>query len=124
MPQKFHIKRVYDDASNQDGYRVLVDRIWPRGIAKEPAVFDLWLREIAPSAGLRKWFGHKPERWTEFKQRYYRELRDEAGHAAVNRLRAIKSNIVTLLFAAKDVEHNNAAALQEYLSERGSLSER
>jgi uncharacterized protein YeaO (DUF488 family) len=110
-----HLKRVYEAPDKQDGYRILVDRIWPRGLSKEVAAVDLWLRDLAPSTALRKWFGHDPARWTEFKRRYMQELNGEEASAALAQFHAVKNTRVTLLFAAKDTEHNNAVALQEYL---------
>lgn len=118
MAQKsktFQIKRVYDEPSGVDGYRLLVDRIWPRGLSKESAAIDLWLKGVAPSTDLRKWFGHRPDRWAEFKRRYWLELQGAAAAAAVAQIRAIKNKNVTLLFAAKDCEHNNAVVLRDYL---------
>lgn len=108
------IKRVYDPPAEADGYRVLVDRIWPRGLSKEAAQVDEWLKDIAPSTALRKWFGHDPEKWQEFMRRYFREL--DASPAATARLRTlVRGRRVTLLYGAKDVLHNNAVALQAYL---------
>jgi uncharacterized protein YeaO (DUF488 family) len=109
------LKRVYDALAKADGRRILVDRIWPRGLAKRKARVDEWLKEIAPSAGLRKWFAHDPARWKEFKKRYAAELddqRDQVEHLA----RAARQRTVTLLFGAKDTEHNNAVALKEYIA--------
>jgi uncharacterized protein YeaO (DUF488 family) len=111
----FQVKRVYDSPQEDDGVRILVDRLWPRGLTKQAAAVDQWLRECAPSGDLRKWFGHDRERWEEFKQRYFAELRDkEALLAPVRALAADKQ--VTLLFAASDTECNNAVALMEYLN--------
>jgi uncharacterized protein YeaO (DUF488 family) len=108
------IKRVYVAPAGDDGIRVLVDRIWPRGLTKDQAAVELWLKEIAPSDALRKWFGHDPERWNEFRQRYGAEL-DKNG-VEVERLRQIlRASPVTLLYGAKDEQHNNARALAEYL---------
>lgn len=111
-------KRVYEPASPQDGFRVLVDRVWPRGMSTERLNADLWLKEVAPSAALRKWFGHDPSKWAEFKRRYFAELDGKAEllkrllhHAAKGRL--------TLLFSARDAERNQAVALREYLLSRG-----
>jgi uncharacterized protein YeaO (DUF488 family) len=111
------MKRVYDAPSAEDGTRILVDRIWPRGLTKERAAIDLWLKDVAPSTQLRTWFGHDPGLWPEFRERYFAELR--ANGAAVTQLvdRAA-AGPVTLLFGAHDSEHNNAVALSEYL---GSL---
>ena len=118
-------QRVYDK-EQKDGYRILVDRIWPRGIQKEELNADLWLKDIAPSTELRKWFGHDPEKWEEFKRRYFRELDSapakgrtlgEKGDITTILNRAKESDIA-LLYAAKDIEHNNAVALKEYLQQK------
>jgi len=111
-------KRVYDKPEKEDGRRILVDRMWPRGLSKESAGIDLWLKDLAPSPGLRKWFGHRPERWPEFKSRYAGELEGEEAAPALDELRAQKGKTVTLLFAARDREHNNALALLEYLARK------
>jgi uncharacterized protein YeaO (DUF488 family) len=111
------LKRVYEPAARSDGYRVLVDRVWPRGITKDALRIDAWLRELAPSASLRKWFGHDPAKWDEFKERYARELEGQAAALARLAERARKGR-VTLLFAAKDAERNNAVALREHLERR------
>lgn len=111
-----HIKRVYEAPLPADGTRILVDRLWPRGLTKERAKVDQWFKEIAPSAELREWFGHDPERWQEFQKRYQREL--DANTAAVEELRSYCSDgPVTLVFGAKDEAHNNAVALKAYLEE-------
>jgi uncharacterized protein YeaO (DUF488 family) len=108
------VKRVYEDASKQDGLRVLVDRLWPRGLSKEDAAVDLWMREIAPSNELRKSFGHDPSRWEKFCARYAREL--DAKHDEIAFLkRQSKARAVTLLYGARDAAHNNAVALKRYL---------
>lgn len=109
------IRRVYEDASADDGLRVLVDRLWPRGRSKQSAHIDVWLKDIAPSKDLRTWFGHIPERFDEFASRYRREL--DADPEAVGRLRELIAghSRVTLLYGAKDSEHNNAVVLREYL---------
>ena len=108
------IKRIYDPPSPDDGRRVLIDRLWPRGVARDEAKLDEWLKEVAPSDELRKWFGHDPARWEEFRSRYREEL---ASHGELlDRLRAeARKETVTLLFAAKDEEHNNAVVLKELL---------
>ena len=112
---KLNIKRVYDASDPADGTRILVDRLWPRGLTKEKAKVDLWLKEIAPSAGLRKWFGHDPAKWTEFKKRYRAELNENT--ASVSTLKdQIKKGTTTLVYGAKDEEHNDAVLLREYLS--------
>lgn len=105
------IKRVYLPAEESDGYRVLVDRLWPRGIKKENAKVDLWAKALAPSTELRKWFNHIPERFPEFKDKYIAELK--ANPEALSILDEIRNHdVVTLLYAAKDEEHNNAVVLQ------------
>lgn len=110
-----NIKRVYESPDKKDGTRILVDRLWPRGLTKEKAKVDLWLKDIAPSAELRKWFGHDPEKWMEFKKRYQAELNENA--ASVSQLKEqIKKGTVTLVYGAKDEEHNDAFFLKEYLS--------
>ena len=119
MSGKVRTKRVYEDASPRDGTRVLVDRIWPRGLRKESASVDLWLKEIAPSTELRKWYGHNPERWAEFKKRYETELADHTDE--LKQLIALaRKGPVTLLFAAHDGERSNAEVLKQYLGRRVS----
>lgn len=113
---KIQIKRVYEPASPADGYRILVDRIWPRGVSKEHAALDEWLREVAPSSTLRRWFGHEPSRWAEFRRRYFAELGEEPHATAAAHLRTLAAQQqVTLLYGAKDEAHNQALALKEYL---------
>jgi uncharacterized protein YeaO (DUF488 family) len=107
-------KRVYDPPSNADGYRVLIDGIWPRGISRERAAVDHWARELAPSAPLRKWYGHKPDRFEEFNRRYRAELGDQRDRLRELRHRA-RSGVITLVFAARDAEHSNAAVLGDVL---------
>jgi len=107
------IKRIYEAPSNGDGFRVLVDRLWPRGISKDKAKIDLWLKDIAPSDQLRKWFAHDPEKWENFKRRYFKEL-DKKKDLVNKNLKQFKDGI-TLLYAAKDDKHNNAQALKEYI---------
>jgi uncharacterized protein YeaO (DUF488 family) len=111
------LKRAYDQPAANDGYRVLVDRVWPRGVSKDEAQIDDWPKEIAPSTELRKWFGHDPEKWDEFKKRYFQELdgRAEIVNELVNQAREGR---LTLVYSAKDEKHNNAVALKEYLKER------
>ena len=118
MPAAEHqvvTKRVYEKPSEDDGLRILVDRLWPRGLTKEDAKVDLWLRDIAPSNELRKWFHANPEQWSEFRKRYAKELHQPPASAAVDRLyEAVEDNRkVSLLFASKSVERNNATVLQE-----------
>lgn len=115
MRSNLSVKRAYECPSAGDGVRVLVDRLWPRGLSRPAAAVDLWLKDIAPSAGLRRWFAHDPRKWKEFCRRYAAEL--DANSRAVAALRgAIRHGKVTLLFAARDRERNNAVALQEYLT--------
>jgi uncharacterized protein YeaO (DUF488 family) len=109
-------KRVYDAISDEDGFRILVDRIWPRGISKERAKLALWLKDIAPSDQLRKWFGHDQAKWGEFKQKYFNELGDKEDLVNLI-LEKMSSGNVTLLFGAKDEKFNNAVALKEYIME-------
>lgn len=111
---RLQVRRVYDPPARSDGCRVLVDRIWPRGLSKEAAKLDAWIKDVAPSSELRKWFGHEPSRWVSFKHKYFREL-DERGEALAQLLEACSARTLTLLFAAKDSAHNNAVALKEYL---------
>jgi uncharacterized protein YeaO (DUF488 family) len=109
-----NIKRIYDPPSPGDGTRILVDRLWPRGIKKDVAGIDEWMKEIAPSDELRKWFGHEPTKWEEFRKRYKAELRGKKD--MLDRIRSLAAKgKVTLLFAAKDAEHNNAVVLKEVL---------
>jgi len=113
---QIRLKRVYDQPSKQDGARVLVDRVWPRGLKRERARIDHWLRGIAPSTELRKWFGHDPEKWPEFKRRYFSEL--DRNRDAVTELRKLAGKgRITLVFSARDERHNNAVALKEYLQQ-------
>lgn len=108
------LKRAYSDPAKEDGYRVLVDRLWPRGIAREKLKIDTWLKELAPSQELRQWFGHDPEKWTEFKERYFQELDHHSG--AIEQLaERARQGRVTLVYAAKNEEYNNAVALKEYV---------
>ncbi len=108
------LKRIYEPLGQDDGCRILIDRLWPRGLKKQPSTTALWLKEIAPSQELRRWFGHDPQKWTEFKRHYFREL-DGNPEGVSQLIRQIDNGSVTLLFAAKDETHSNAAALKEYL---------
>jgi len=112
--KRIKLKRAYEAPVKQDGFRVLVDRLWPRGVKKEEARIDLWLKEIAPSAELRRWFQHDPEKWEEFKRRFFTELgaKDEILKPVRDEL---KKGIVTLVYASKEERYNNAVALKEYL---------
>lgn len=109
------IKRVYEAPEKSDGFRVLVDRVWPRGMTKEKASVDLWLKEIGPSTVLRKWFGHDPEKWMEFKKRYMQELKADKEEVATLK-QHISKGTVTLVYSAKDEEHNQAVAIREFLN--------
>ena len=111
------VKRAYDAPEASDGTRVLVDRLWPRGLTKERAKIDLWLKEVAPSAELRKWYGHAPERWEEFRDRYLQELQASPASEALERLRGLaREGTVTLIVGARDSEHSDGAVLREVLS--------
>ena len=109
------LKRFYDEPAPGDGTRVLVERLWPRGLSKERAHIDLWLKEIAPSRELRTWFGHDPAKFAEFRRRYEAELADAAGQAALTKLRDLARQEVTLVFATRDTQHSNAAVLRDLL---------
>ncbi|MEU8224166.1 DUF488 family protein [Kribbella sp. NPDC048915] len=112
------VRRSYDDPSADDGVRVLVDRVWPRGLRKDAAAIDEWNRDVAPSTELRKWYGHAPERYAEFEARYREELNEAIAQAALNHLRALaERDNLTLLTATKDVEHSQAAVLAKLLNE-------
>ncbi|MBJ6800255.1 DUF488 domain-containing protein [Geomonas propionica] len=110
------LKRIYDEPAVQDGVRVLVDRLWPRGISKENARLDRWEKELAPSDELRRWFGHDPEKWQEFRTRYRQELAGQ-GELLKELTGLCARNTVTLLYAAKDEEHNNAVVLKELIDD-------
>jgi uncharacterized protein YeaO (DUF488 family) len=109
------IKRVYEKPDRDDGWRVLVDRLWPRGMKKEAAHLDAWLKEVAPSNALRKWFGHDPEKWGEFQKKYRVELRKQKELIAELKQMEKKKGTLTLLFGAKDQEHNEAVVLAAVL---------
>jgi uncharacterized protein YeaO (DUF488 family) len=111
------IKRVYDEPDDTDGTRVLVDRLWPRGLTKERARVDLWLKEIAPSTELRKWFGHDPAKWTEFRKRYIEELKSHPEELSRLKQEAARGPI-TLVYGARDEEHNEAVILQRLLQSK------
>jgi uncharacterized protein YeaO (DUF488 family) len=113
-PLDLRIKRVYDPASDGDGTRILVDRLWPRGLTKEMAQVDLWLKDLAPSASLRKWFGHDPAKWEEFKKRYREELSSNSEQVSSLMARA-ETATVTLVYGARDRDHNDAVVLKEYI---------
>ena len=111
---EIHLKRIYEEPSSNDGFRVLVDRVWPRGMTKEKAAIDLWAKDAAPSTQLRKWFGHDPAKWDEFQRRYRKEIEDN-----LPALREIadsaRGNTLTLLYGARDEEHNQAVVLFDFM---------
>jgi uncharacterized protein YeaO (DUF488 family) len=109
-----NIKRIYVEPDRKDGFRILVDRLWPRGLSKDRAKVDLWLKDLAPSNALRTWFGHDRARWDEFKKRYFKELEDNEEPIQLIATKASKET-VTLLFGAKDEQCNNAVALKEFI---------
>ena len=113
-----HIKRIYEPLSPGDGYRILVDRLWPRGIKKGTALVDEWLKDVAPSSALRKWFNHEPKKWKAFVQRYSAELQASTAFEELKTLIG-KHETVTLLYSAKDQQHNQAIALQQLLQLNG-----
>ena len=121
MSSRVWLRRAYEPPTRNDGYRVLVDRIWPRGVSKEELQIDEWCRDIAPSDALRHWFDHDPSRWAQFCEHYRAELDENADLVAtiVNRT---KSGRVTLVYAARDKEHNNAAALRDVIDARRNES--
>jgi uncharacterized protein YeaO (DUF488 family) len=111
------LKRVYEPIENSDGFRILIDRLWPRGINKEKGHIDIWLKEIAPSVALRKWFNHEPGKWKKFVEKYHEELeQSETVNEIIKLIKKHKS--VTLLYAARDTQHNNAIVLQEFLHKK------
>ena len=112
------IKRIYEKPDPKDGTRILVDRLWPRGLSKQKADIDVWLKTVAPSDALRQWYGHDVKKWPEFKQRYFLEL-DASAEAVEALLGYVKQGDAALLYAAKDTEHNNAVALKEYIDGYG-----
>lgn len=110
------LRRAYDDPSRQDGLRILVERLWPRGVSKEKAAVDLWLKDLAPSTELRKWFSHDPEKWDEFCERYWAELREQGDLLTLLKHRTTEGN-VTFVFASRDEVHNSAVALKQFLED-------
>lgn len=110
------IKRVYESPADTDGKRILVDRLWPRGLTKEKAKVDLWLKDIAPTTSLRKWFAHDPEKWKEFQERYLVELNNNKENVALLK-NEVRKGTVTLVYGAKDKEHNEALFLKNSLSD-------
>ena len=109
------VKRIYEVPKNDDGYRILVDRLWPRGLSKERAKIDLWMKEIAPSNELRKWFSHDPEKWEDFKKRYKMELKEK--EELLNRIRQVEreKGTITILYSSKELKYNNAIILDKVL---------
>ncbi|NUS11631.1 MAG: DUF488 family protein [Streptomyces sp.] len=117
MTESISYRRVYEQNAPEDGRRVLVDRVWPRGMRKDDARFDEWLRDVAPSSELRKWYGHEPARFAEFRRRYRAELRDDGHRDAVDHLRELADRErLTLVTATKDPDHSQAAVLAEWLA--------
>jgi uncharacterized protein YeaO (DUF488 family) len=108
------LKRVYEEPSREDGFRILVERLWPRGLSKGRASVNLWLKDVAPSPELRKWFGHDPARWEQFRERYWVELRQKEDLVSLLRQKG-KDGTVTLVYAARDEQHNSAVALKKFL---------
>ncbi len=113
----FRLKRVYEEASPQDGLRVLVERLWPRGLTRGRAAVDLWLKDVAPSPELRKWFGHDPGKWKQFQERYWNELKEKKDAVTLLKEKG-REGPVTLVYAARDEEHNGALALKQFLAGR------
>jgi len=110
-------KRIYEKVSKEDGIRILVDRLWPRGVSKKDAHLDVWLRDIAPSTELRAWFNHDPSKWNKFRSSYFAEL-DKNSQLTTQLLQKAKDGTITLVFSAKEEKFNNAVALKEYLEEK------
>jgi uncharacterized protein YeaO (DUF488 family) len=117
MAIRINIKRIYDPPSPQDGFRILVDRLWPRGLSKEKAKVDLWMRDISPSNELRQWYGHDPDKWTEFKKKYLGEIKEKKEEFDLLRKKA-RQGTVTFLFSSKEEKLNNAAALKEFVESK------
>jgi len=113
----FKIKRIYEKPGEDDGYRILVDRLWPRGVSKEHANLDLWMKDISPSNELRKWYGHELDKWPEFKTKYFDELHEKKD--LITQLKTLEKyhRNITLLYSAKDEDHNNAVVLEELLNQ-------
>ncbi|HHT0594093.1 TPA: DUF488 domain-containing protein [Legionella anisa] len=114
---KIKIKRIYETPDSSDGYRILVDRLWPRGVKNETAAIDLWLKEVSPSNALRQWFNREPDKWQEFQKRYAQELTEKQELFATITTHT-ENQTVTLLYSAKDAKHNNAQALLEFIHAR------
>jgi uncharacterized protein YeaO (DUF488 family) len=112
--KNIRIKRVYEEPEEADGRRILVDRLWARGLSKEKAKVDMWIKEIAPSTDLRRWYGHDPDKWAEFKRRYTVELDAKPG-IVEEIMKEVRAGVVTLLYSSKEEQLNNAVALKEYI---------
>jgi uncharacterized protein YeaO (DUF488 family) len=123
MAEPVRLKRVYEQPEKSDGVRFLVERLWPRGIKKTALHFDAWLKEVAPSTELRKWFSHDPEKWREFQRRYVRELRS-AKESWQPIVKAARRGRVTLLYSSHDAEHNNAVALKKFVEKKLNIKPR
>jgi len=115
---EIRIRRIYEEPAEGDGLRVLVDRLWPRGLSRERAVLDLWVRDLAPSDDLRRWYGHDPDKWDGFRRRYFTELDGQPQAVAELEDALADSPVVTLLFGSREEKLNNATALREYLHQR------
>ncbi len=122
MSGRIKLKRVYESPEKSDGARILVDRLWPRGLSKEKARIDHWAKDVSPSNELRKWYGHEPARWKEFKERYAAELDEHPD--AIRDLLVHMDDVVTFLFSSKELELNNARALRDYLESRKLVKSR
>ncbi|MEO9170904.1 MAG: DUF488 family protein [Candidatus Baltobacteraceae bacterium] len=120
MVQEIFLKRAYEPSSRSDGFRVLVDRLWPRGVSKVRLRLDMWAKAVSPSTALRKWFGHDVERWAGFRERYKDELKDPDARQAIKDIldSAAQSSAITLVYGAKDSEHNEAVVLRAVLKQR------
>lgn len=113
------LKRVYEEPSESDGTRILVDRLWPRGLTKEKAKVDVWLKEIAPSTELRKWFNHEPSKWLEFKKRYRAEIINNTGVVSALK-KHLENGKATIVYGAKDKEHNDGVVIKQYIDKKSS----
>jgi uncharacterized protein YeaO (DUF488 family) len=111
-----HLKRAYDTASKEDGLRILVERLWPRGVSKQKAKIDLWLKDLAPTTELRKWYGHDPAKWPQFRKRYWAELKDQGDTLALLKFDS-QEKTVTFVYAASDKDRNSAVVLKEFLEQ-------
>lgn len=114
---EIRLKRIYDESSDDDGTRILVDRVWPRGVRKSEAAIDMWAKEIAPTTELRKWFDHDPEKWDSFKELYEKELVAKKGQIT-SMLGQVTDNRLTLIYSARDREHNQAVVLKEFIENK------